>query len=113
RLALESGAPVVPVALLNTDEIQPTGTLIPTVKPVIVALDVDDRGRLWVRRESADPVRTEFDVFDANGRAVASVSAPFRIPPDGRVQVKGDVMYAVAVDGDDVPYVIRSRVHTR
>lgn len=88
-------------------------SLIPSVKPVIVALDVDDRGRLWVRRESADPVRTEFDVFDANGRAVASVSAPFRIPPDGRVQVKGDVMYAVAVDGDDVPYVIRSRVHTR
>ena len=29
RLALESGAPVVPVALLNTDEIQPTGRLIP------------------------------------------------------------------------------------
>jgi 1-acyl-sn-glycerol-3-phosphate acyltransferase len=34
RLALESGALVVPVALLNTDEIQPTGTLIPKIKPV-------------------------------------------------------------------------------
>jgi 1-acyl-sn-glycerol-3-phosphate acyltransferase len=34
RLALESGAVVVPVALLNTDEIQPTGTLIPSVKRV-------------------------------------------------------------------------------
>jgi 1-acyl-sn-glycerol-3-phosphate acyltransferase len=34
RLALESGAPVVPVALLNTDEIQPTGRLIPRVLPV-------------------------------------------------------------------------------
>ena len=34
RLALESGAVVVPVALLNTDEIQPTGTLIPKVKRV-------------------------------------------------------------------------------
>ncbi|GAA3340323.1 lysophospholipid acyltransferase family protein [Amorphoplanes nipponensis] len=34
RLALESGAPVVPVALLNTDEIQPTGRLIPTIKRV-------------------------------------------------------------------------------
>lgn len=88
-------------------------SLIPSVKPVIVALDVDDRGRLWVRRESADADRTEFDVFDANGRAVASVSAPFRIPPDGRVQVKGEFMYTVALDEDDVPYVIRSRVHTR
>jgi 1-acyl-sn-glycerol-3-phosphate acyltransferase len=34
RLALESGAPVVPVALLNTDEIQPTGQLMPKVRPV-------------------------------------------------------------------------------
>ncbi|GAA2465812.1 lysophospholipid acyltransferase family protein [Winogradskya humida] len=34
RLALESGAVVVPVALLNTDEIQPTGTLIPAIKRV-------------------------------------------------------------------------------
>jgi 1-acyl-sn-glycerol-3-phosphate acyltransferase len=32
RLALESGALVVPVALLNTDEIQPTGKMIPSVK---------------------------------------------------------------------------------
>ena len=29
RLALESGAPVVPVAMLNSDEIQPTGKVIP------------------------------------------------------------------------------------
>lgn len=36
RLALESGAPVVPVALLNTDEIQPTGKLIPKIKRVKV-----------------------------------------------------------------------------
>lgn len=88
-------------------------SLIPSVKPMIVALDVDDRGRLWVRRESADPGRTEFDVFDASGRALASASAPFRIPSDARVQVTGDLMYTVALDGDDVPYVIRARVYTR
>ncbi|AGL15438.1 1-acyl-sn-glycerol-3-phosphate acyltransferase [Actinoplanes sp. N902-109] len=34
RLALESGAPVVPIALLNTDEIQPTGKLVPAIKRV-------------------------------------------------------------------------------
>jgi 1-acyl-sn-glycerol-3-phosphate acyltransferase len=34
RLALESGALVVPVALLNTDEIQPTGTFVPKIKRV-------------------------------------------------------------------------------
>ncbi|PZF95091.1 lysophospholipid acyltransferase family protein [Micromonospora deserti] len=34
RLALESGAPVVPVVMLNLDEIQPPGTLIPKLKRV-------------------------------------------------------------------------------
>lgn len=34
RLALESGAPVVPVVILNGDEIQPPGTLVPKVKRV-------------------------------------------------------------------------------
>ncbi|SBT44917.1 lysophospholipid acyltransferase family protein [Micromonospora auratinigra] len=31
RLALESGAPVVPMAMLNSDEIQPTGQIIPNL----------------------------------------------------------------------------------
>jgi 1-acyl-sn-glycerol-3-phosphate acyltransferase len=38
RLALESGAPVVPVALLNTDEIQPTGKLIPKIRRVRIRI---------------------------------------------------------------------------
>jgi 1-acyl-sn-glycerol-3-phosphate acyltransferase len=32
RLALESGAPVIPVAMLNADEIQPPGTIVPKIK---------------------------------------------------------------------------------
>jgi 1-acyl-sn-glycerol-3-phosphate acyltransferase len=34
RLALESGAPVVPVAMLNMDEIQPIGKILPRLKRV-------------------------------------------------------------------------------
>jgi 1-acyl-sn-glycerol-3-phosphate acyltransferase len=34
RLAIESGAPVVPIAMFNTDKIQPTGTVMPKVKRV-------------------------------------------------------------------------------
>lgn len=34
RLALESGAPVIPVAMINTDDIQPTGKLIWKVRRV-------------------------------------------------------------------------------
>ena len=34
RMALESGAPVIPVAMLNTAEIQPTGQVVPKVMQV-------------------------------------------------------------------------------
>ena len=34
RLAIESGAPVIPVAMFDTDKIQPTGQVIPNVKRV-------------------------------------------------------------------------------
>ena len=34
RLAIESGAPVVPVAMFDTDKIQPTGQVVPSVKRV-------------------------------------------------------------------------------
>jgi 1-acyl-sn-glycerol-3-phosphate acyltransferase len=34
RMAIESGAPVVPVAMFNTAEIQPTGQIIPKVRRV-------------------------------------------------------------------------------
>ena len=34
RLAIESGAPVVPIAMFNTDKIQPTGTVIPKIMRV-------------------------------------------------------------------------------
>jgi 1-acyl-sn-glycerol-3-phosphate acyltransferase len=33
RLALESGAVVIPVAMVNTDKIQPTGRLLPKLRP--------------------------------------------------------------------------------
>ena len=34
RLAIESGAPIIPVAMFNTAEIQPTGQVVPTVRRV-------------------------------------------------------------------------------
>jgi len=34
RLALESGAPVIPVVMLNADEIQPPGKIMPKIKRV-------------------------------------------------------------------------------
>lgn len=34
RLAIESGAPVIPVAMFNTDKIQPTGKVVPNIARV-------------------------------------------------------------------------------
>jgi 1-acyl-sn-glycerol-3-phosphate acyltransferase len=34
RLAIESGAPVIPVAMFNTEKIQPSGQVIPNIKRV-------------------------------------------------------------------------------
>ncbi|MEN9381038.1 MAG: hypothetical protein RIR99_872 [Actinomycetota bacterium] len=34
RLAIESGAPIVPVAMFNTEKIQPTGQVVPNIKRV-------------------------------------------------------------------------------
>ena len=34
RLAIESGAPVIPIAMFNTEKIQPTGTVIPKIMRV-------------------------------------------------------------------------------
>jgi len=36
RLALSTGAPVVPVAMICTDRIQPPGTVIPTMAPLVI-----------------------------------------------------------------------------
>jgi 1-acyl-sn-glycerol-3-phosphate acyltransferase len=38
RMAIESGAPVIPVAMFNTAEIQPTGQVVPKVRRVEMVL---------------------------------------------------------------------------
>ncbi|MCW2608828.1 MAG: 1-acyl-sn-glycerol-3-phosphate acyltransferase [Actinomycetota bacterium] len=38
RLALETGAPLIPVAMLNTYEIQPPGTVVPKIRQVRIRI---------------------------------------------------------------------------
>ncbi|GAA2667231.1 MULTISPECIES: lysophospholipid acyltransferase family protein [Actinoplanes] len=81
RLAMESGAVVVPVALLNTDEIQPTGTLIPTVKRVRMRIGkpldfsryAGSRGDRFVERAITDEVM--FELMALSGREYVDVYA--------------------------------------
>ena len=81
RLALESGAPVVPVALLNTDEIQPTGTLIPAVKRVRIRIGkpldfsryADQKGDRFVERAITDEIM--YELMALSGRDYVDVYA--------------------------------------
>jgi 1-acyl-sn-glycerol-3-phosphate acyltransferase len=81
RLALESGAVVVPVALLNTDEIQPSGTLIPKIKRVRIRfgapLDFSrydkSRGDRFVERAITDEIM--YELMTLTGRPYVDVYA--------------------------------------
>jgi 1-acyl-sn-glycerol-3-phosphate acyltransferase len=81
RLALESGALVVPVALLNTDEIQPTGTLIPKIKRVRLRFGVPldfsryaaSRGDRFVERAITDEIM--YELMTLSGRRYVDVYA--------------------------------------
>jgi 1-acyl-sn-glycerol-3-phosphate acyltransferase len=81
RLALESGAVVVPVALLNTDEIQPTGTLMPKIKRVRIRFGVpldfsryaNSRGDRFAERAITDEIMYELMVL--TGRQYVDVYA--------------------------------------
>ncbi|WFF00625.1 lysophospholipid acyltransferase family protein [Micromonospora sp. WMMD964] len=81
RLALESGAVVVPVAMLNADELQPPGRLLPRVGQVRVRfgapLDFSRyaglAGDRFVERAVTDEVM--YEVMELSGREYVDVYA--------------------------------------
>ncbi|MGW0218562.1 lysophospholipid acyltransferase family protein [Micromonospora chokoriensis] len=87
RLALESGAVVVPVAMLNADELQPPGRLIPRVGQVRVRfgapLDFSRyaglAGDRFVERAVTDEVM--YEVMELSGREYVDIYAQkFKTP---------------------------------
>ncbi|MEU6203637.1 lysophospholipid acyltransferase family protein [Micromonospora musae] len=81
RLALESGAPVVPVVMLNADEIQPPGKLIPKIARVRIRfgapLDFSRYRGLtadrFVERAVTDEIM--YDLMELSGREYVDVYA--------------------------------------
>ncbi|MCZ7418169.1 MULTISPECIES: lysophospholipid acyltransferase family protein [unclassified Micromonospora] len=81
RLALESGAPVVPVAMLNLDEIQPPGQLIPNLARVRIRfgppLDFSRyaglAGDRFVERAVTDEIM--YELMELSGREYVDVYA--------------------------------------
>jgi len=85
---------------------------VPSSKPPVYGLSLDDRGRLWTRLTGQGIEPTVYDVFDGNGRHAETVSLPFSvdiwIPPTTR----GDTLWAVVTDQLDVQYVVRVRLQS-
>lgn len=85
-----------------------TPDAVPRVQPVIAAIAVDDRNRLWVRRTDTPAAAPRFDLYDATGRELGTVQSRARVI--GIPLVVGDVAYAIVLDADDVPVVVRARL---
>ena len=81
RLALDSGAPVIPVVMLNADEIQPPGKLIPRIKRVKIRfgepLDfsryANMTGDRFVERAITDEIM--YELMELSGREYVDVYA--------------------------------------
>ena len=81
RLALQTGVPVVPVAMLNTDEVQPIGRLIPKVmrvrmrvgKPLDFSRYAGMAGNRFVERSVTDQIM--YDLLQLSGQQYSDVYA--------------------------------------
>ena len=81
RLALESGVPVVPVAMLNADEIQPIGAVVPKIRrvrirfgpPLSIAHHAGRTGERFVERAITDELM--YELMQLTGREYVDVYA--------------------------------------
>jgi 1-acyl-sn-glycerol-3-phosphate acyltransferase len=97
RMALESGAPVVPVAMLNSDEIQPTGQIIPNLrrprivfgKPLDFSRYQGMSGDRFIERAITDEIMYELmqlsgreyiDIYAQKAKSAAATATPAQEP---------------------------------
>jgi 1-acyl-sn-glycerol-3-phosphate acyltransferase len=81
RLALDSGAPVIPVVMLNSDEIQPLGTKLPRVKrvkirfgqPIDFSRYAGMAGDRFIERAVTDEIM--YELMELSGREYVDVYA--------------------------------------
>lgn len=117
---ISRNVPPVPVTSLERDSViadieskGPTAldfSRIPKVKPAIDRLTVDDQGRLWVRRTNAKGA-IEFDIYSPSGGIIATAElGVYNSAIWHPFVVRGDNVYAVVLDADDVQHVARFRI---
>jgi hypothetical protein len=83
---------------------------VPRIRPIVIGLALDDQGRLWVRLTPAITGHTRYDVYNARGVEVGSVDLPVVISQGPNVIIRGNKLYGVVLDADDVPAVVRFRI---
>lgn len=83
---------------------------VPTTKPPLYGLSLDDLDRIWVRLTEPGMAPTVYDVYDHNGRYSETVQMPFRV--DSRVPpvVRGRSVWAVVTDELEVQYVVHAEL---
>ena len=92
RLAIESGAPVIPVAMFNTDKIQPTGKVIPNLHRVGMQFgkpmyfDGDSTDLLYLR-DVTDQIMNVIQAM--SGQEYVDTYAPKKSKPDD-INVAGE-----------------------
>lgn len=85
---------------------------IPSTKPAIASLTVDDDGRLWVQHAArwADASVT-FDVHDKTGKHLGRLRIPFRPSAEGLpIRARGNDLWIALRDEDDVIGIARYRI---
>jgi 1-acyl-sn-glycerol-3-phosphate acyltransferase len=81
RLALDSGAPVIPVVMLNSDEIQPLGSKLPRIKrvrirfgqPIDFSRYAGMAGDRFIERAVTDEIM--YELMELSGREYVDVYA--------------------------------------
>ena len=80
---------------------------VPSSKPPIAALSVDDDGRLWVRHSAPAAVtRTTFDVHDESGAHLGRVIVPDRVSMALPPRARGPLLWVGVVDEDGVLSIV-------
>ena len=92
RLAIESGAPVIPVAMSNTDKIQPTGKVIPNLHRVGMIFGEPmyfdgDSTDLQYLRVVTDQIMNK--IQEMSGQEYIDIYAPKKSKPDD-INVSGE-----------------------
>ena len=92
RLAIESGAPIIPVAMSNTDKIQPTGKIIPNLHRVGMIFGEPmyfdgDSTDLQYLRVVTDQIMKK--IQEMSGQQYIDIYAPKKSKPDD-INVSGE-----------------------